>query len=662
MRFEQSGNALIGRAGNEYLQLEPWGKNALRVRCTVLPALSGLAHALTEEVEKGNAQIVTDPHVSSITNGRIRAEVNESGTIAFFRDDTRVLYEYNRFYGVPLTRESRCLKVPPREFTGLSSDSFKLAVRFERNDGERIYGMGQYQQPHLDLMGCTLDLEQRNSQMAIPFALSSQGYGFLWNLPATGKVNFGRNLTEWFADETDEMDYWITVADTPAELVENYTAVVGRAPAMSRDYMGLWQCKLRYRTPEEVLEVAHKYEEQGIHLNVIVIDFFHWPYQGSWRFDETYWPEDKVKAMCDELHRMGIKVMVSVWPSVDKRSENYAEMADLGLLSRSDRGSGETYDYQGECATIDPFNPATREYLWKKCKENYSRLGIDLFWLDNSEPDSIIYHFDNIRYCTGRASKVGLEFPKNYLRGFYEGMTAAGQKDIVNLVRCAWVGSQKYAGLFWSGDVPSTFEAFRDQVVAGLNIGIAGIPWWTTDIGGFMTDDVNDPDFVELLLRWYEYAVFSPILRMHGDRGPYDIPPLDTRDFGGGYLHTGQPNEIWSYGAEPERIMKKHLELRLSLVDYIDSIYKEASENGSPLLRTMFYEFPQDAKCWEVEDQYMFGGKYLVAPVLELGQREREVYLPAGKWEDIHTGKVYDGGVTLTCPAPIDFIPVFRLV
>ena len=223
--------------------------------------------------------------------------------------------------------------------------------------------MGQYQQPFLDLKGCTLELAQRNSQVTIPFALSSLGYGFLWNNPATGRATFGKNLTEWIADETDEMDYWITVDETPAKIIENYTAVVGRAPKLSKDYLGLWQSKLRYRTPEEVLTVARHYHEMGIQLNVIVIDFFHWPYQGSWRFDETYWPEDKVKAMCDELHAMNIKVLVSVWPSVDKRSENYEPMLSLGYLSRTERGAIETYNYQGECATIDVFNPGAREYL-----------------------------------------------------------------------------------------------------------------------------------------------------------------------------------------------------------------------------------------------------------------------------------------------------------
>ena len=239
-------------------------------------------------------------------------------------------------------------------------------------------------------------------------------------------------------------------------------------------------------------------------------------------------------------------------------------------------------------------------------------------------------------------------------------MVKESDKPVVNLLRSAWAGSQKYGNVVWSGDVPSTFEAFADQIAAGLNMGLAGIPWWTTDIGGFMTDDVKDPDFRELLIRWYEFAVFSPVLRMHGDRGPYDIPPLDNRDFGGGYLHTGQDNELWSYGEENFKIMKDQLSLRHSLIPYIKSLYEEASANGSPLLRTLFYEFPEDKKAWEVYDEYMFGSKYLVAPILHLHEFEREVYLPEGTWKEIRSGKVYMGGQVIKADAPIEAIPVFE--
>jgi len=212
----------------------------------------------------------------------------------------------------------------------------------------------------------------------------------------------------------------------------------------------------------------------------------------------------------------------------------------------------------------------------------------------------------------------------------------------------------------WSGDVYSSFEALQNSVRGGLDIGLAGIPWWTTDIGGFMESDVFTDYFKELLVRWYEWAVFTPILRLHGDRGPFTIPALDNRDWGGGYLHTGQDNEIWSYGEEAQKIMTDNLKLRWSLKDYIKSLYDEASANGSPLMRTMFYEFPEDEKCWDLDDQYMFGSDYLVAPVMYEGMRERQVYLPAGKWEDIRDGKVYDGAQTITASAPIESIPVFK--
>ena len=174
-----------------------------------------------------------------------------------------------------------------------------------------------------------------------------------------------------------------------------------------------------------------------------------------------------------------------------------------------------------------------------------------------------------------------------------------------------------------------------------------------------MTDDVADPKFRQLLIRWYQFAVYSAVLRMHGDRGPYNIPPLDDRDWGGGYLHTGQDNEMWSYGEEVYGIMRKYYELRRSMRPYISKIFAEAHENGSPLMRTMFYEFPDDEKCWELTDQYMFGPEYLVAPVLELNRFERDVYLPEGTWENLNTHEHIEGKRTIRVKAPLDEIPVF---
>ncbi|MBR0408660.1 MAG: glycoside hydrolase family 31 protein [Clostridia bacterium] len=670
MIFQQEKNVLVAKRGGETLRIEAWGRDSLRVRATMFPQFTGNGWALTEPTEATQAKTEVysetlrngegafwESPMASIENGRIKATVNRSGVITFFRDGKKILKEHFRFYDGSVTRESHCLKRPSREWLPYTAGDYRLTVRFEPSDGEKIFGMGQYQQPYMDLKGCTLELIQRNSQTTVPFAVSNLNYGFLWNNPAVGQVTFGRNVTEWKADATEDMDYWITVADTPKELLYNYTAVTGRAPMMREDCMGLWQCKLRYRTQDEVLSVARKYKELNIPIDVIIIDFFHWTVQGDWKFDKTYWPDPK--AMVDELHSMGIKVIVSVWPSVDRRSENFNEMMERGLLMRTERGAAQTYDYQGDCVTIDPTNPETRAYVWEKCKEHYYNYGIDFFWLDNSEPDLTKYDFDNYRYFIGPAMECSNIFPQWYSRTYYDPMTALGAQP-VNLLRSGWAGSQKYGNVLWSGDVPSSWESLRDQIVAGQNIGLAGIPWWNTDIGGFMEGNVNDPDFRQLLLRWYEWAVFTPVMRLHGDREPFTIPALDDRERGGGYLHTGQPTEMWALGEEIFDVMKQGYDLRISLKPYLKQIYQEAHENGSPLIRPMFYEFPEDEKCWNLPGQYMFGPDYLVAPVFTPDTFERDVYLPKGLWQEIHTGETVTGEQTITAKAPINYIPVYK--
>ncbi len=673
MKFINDNGALVFYHNGEMGRIEAWGKDSLRVRTTMHQEFSGNFWALTEDVCKAGARVtigkedhwvgdgtIDQKEFATIENGNIKAVVNFGGIISFYKNDKLILREYFRMYDGTISRESRCLKVVNREWKGIIGGSeYSLNLKFEANKGEKIFGMGQYQQPDMDMKGCVLELAQRNSQISVPFYISSLGYGMLWNNPAVGKVTFGKNYTEWLARSTKEMDYWITAKDTPKEILASYTDATGHADMFPEDLMGLWQCKLRYRTQDEVLSVARQYQKEGIKIDQIVIDFFHWTVQGDWKFDTKYWPDPK--AMVDELHSMGIKVIVSVWPSVDRKSENFGPMSEQGLLIKTERGAAQTYDYQGDCVEIDPFNPKTREYVWNVCKKNYYDFGIDAFWLDNSEPDYGVYDFENYRYCDGPALAMSNMYPQMYSRVFYDKMKDLG-KPVVNLLRCAWAGSQKYGNVVWSGDVPSTFEAFKDQLQAGLNMGLAGIPWWTTDIGGFMTDDVNDPDFRQLLIRWYQFAVYSAVLRMHGDRGPYNIPALDDRDWGGGYLHTGQPNELWSYGEDNYKIMKHYYDIRISMHDYIKHLYEEAHKNGSPLIRAMFYEFPDDAKCWELDDQYMFGEKYLVAPIFELNKFERDVYLPEGSWKLTSTGEIFEGQKTVSVKAPIEYSPVFERV
>lgn len=650
--FEIKENMLQISRNGETVVICAQGQDALRVRATMNCAFDDRDWAL-EGAAAGNADIRLEGDSAVITNGAISARVDRLGKIRFYRSGVQILEEYYRCYEYDMPH-TPSLRIVAREYKPIRGGDYECTLRFEAQK-EKLYGMGQYQQDCLDLKGCTLELAQRNSQASVPFLLSSLGYGFLFNQPAVGKVTFAKNVTEWHVESVRQLDYWITVG-TPKQILANYTALAGRAPEFPENALGLWQCKLRYRTQEEGLSVAREYHRRGIPLDVIVIDFFHWTRQGEWKFDPVYWPDPA--AMVRELKSYGIRCMISVWPTVDKKSENFAEMRENGLLIRPERGS-QCFDFLGDSYLYDATNPAAQAYLWDKCRRNYFEDGIDMFWLDEAEPEYTAYDFDNYRYYLGTDLQVGNVYPVMHAKAFWDGQTAAGQKDICNLIRCAWAGSQKYGVVLWSGDIIGNFETLRDQFAAGLNVSLAGIPWWTTDIGGFFVD-VTAPGHKELLVRWFEWATFCPVLRLHGDKGPCESAPLDDRDWGGGFCHTGRDNELWSYGEDVYEILKHYVAVREQMKPYLKEVMREASENGSPVMRAMFYEFPDDPMCWEADEQYMFGSRYLVAPVLYAGMAERDVYLPAGKWKNMATGEVLAGGQKVTVAAPLEVIPVFE--
>lgn len=559
----------------------------------------------------------------------------------------------------PGGKKTSPLGIPGRELKPIIGGDYQATLRLEAFDDEKIYGMGQRQEKQLNYKGCILELAQRNTQATVPFVLSNRGYGFLWNNPAIGQVTFANNETKWEARDTDQLDFWVTAADSPAQTVENYTAATGKVPMMPKFASGFWQCKLRYKTQEELLKVAHEYKDKGLPINVIVIDFFHWPNQGEWKFDPKYWPDPK--GMVDELKQLGIKLMVSIWPTVDVNSENYDEMNDKGYLVRSERMYQDSYHFMGNETFFDATNPGARKYVWDKAKQNYYDNGVRMFWLDEAEPEyGFMYDFDHFRYYQGPALKLSNVYPLEYAKAFYEGQKAAGQKDIMNLVRCVWAGSQKYGVVLWSGDVHSTFESLQKQVVAGLNAGLSGISWWTTDIGGFTGGNVHDPQFHELLTRWFQFGTFCPVMRLHGFREPAEqtIEHADrmfNQPFGSGAF-----NEIYKYPRPTYEILRKYLFMREAIRPYVMEQMKEAHTDGTPVMRPLFYDFAKDGQTWDISDEYMFGPDVLVAPILHAGQTKRDVYLPASEdWIDVNTKQTYHGGQTVTVDCPIDTLPLF---
>ncbi|MEZ2586258.1 TIM-barrel domain-containing protein [Kluyvera intermedia] len=660
----QHANAIEWRFERQILRIEPWGEHSLRVRATCAPRFNNEAHALLSSVN-GQTTIVQDAETLTLTHGNISAVLNLKGQLAFYNQRGELLLEemwrQRSTVGIGASEKSQdkyvsALKLDGREFKPLPGGKYQLTVRFEARDGERFYGMGQYQQPWLDLKGCSLELAQRNSQASVPFLQSNLGYGLLWNNPAIGEAVLAKNHTVWTARVTEEMDYWITAGDSVAQVTRQYASATGTPPPAPEFISGLWQCKLRYRNQQEVLEVAREYHRRHLPLSVMVIDFFHWPNQGTWCFDPIDWPDPK--AMVEELESLGIKLMVSVWPTVEARSPLFPQMKAKGWLVTSDRGVQVNLDFMGNTTFYDATHPQARQFVWETVKKNYYDLGIKLFWLDEAEPEYRAYDFDNYRYHAGPVLEVGNRYPRDFAQGFYDGLHDAGEKEIVNLVRCSWAGSQRYGVLAWSGDVHSSFHAFRNQLAAGLNMGLAGIPWWTTDIGGFQGGNIHDPAFHELLIRWFQWAVFCPVLRMHGYREPR-VQPAESYRNGIPQCDSGSPNELWSYGEENYAIMQHWLGVRETLRPYIDKLYENAHNHGDPLMRPMFWHYPDEPQSWQTEDQYLFGEDLLVAPVMQAGQRQREVWLPGEHcWVSLD-GERYQGGQRVTVAATLETIPLF---
>jgi alpha-D-xyloside xylohydrolase len=359
--------------------------------------------------------------------------------------------------------------------------------------------------------------------------------------------------------------------------------------------------------------------------------------------------------MVRELEDMGVKLMVSVWPSVNPRSRNFAEMERRGLLVRTERGVPGLMSFldpdedQIYVHYYDSTNPEARQFIWEQVREGYYRHGIKVWWLDACEPEIRPRDPENLRCHAGPGLAVINIYPMLHARGFYEGMRAEGEEEIISLCRSAWAGSQRYAAAVWSGDIRSTFEALQTQVRAGLNIGLSGIPWWTTDIGGFFGGDISTPYFRELIVRWFQYGVFCPLFRLHGFRLPNEA-----------FWDSGGPNEVWSFGDEAYAIIKELLFLRERLRPYIMDQMRLAHEKGTPPMRPLFFDFPQDETCWKVDDQFMFGPDLLVAPVLEEGKRSRSVYLPAGMtWADAWSDQVFAGGQWITAESPLERIPLY---
>jgi alpha-D-xyloside xylohydrolase len=672
--FSATPDGLVCRLNAETIHIQPWGADSVRVRATVARQFRDEAlSALIPQADR-SADIDIADNRARLTNGRITAEIfivyphgepKQELNIRFLDNRTgqELLSEMRAHFGWPA----------PRHYEAKSSETWWIEATFKAYDGERFYGLGQRQHGFLDQKGCVLPLLQMNAEVNIPFAVSSRGYGFLWNNPAVGRVELGRSLTRWVAESARQVDYWVT-AGSPADILRNYAEAAGRSPPFPEWASGFWQCRLRYRNQEELLSVAREHKRRGLPLSCIVIDFFHWTRQGEWKFDPVAWPNPE--AMVKELKSMGVELMVSIWPTVNTNAEDFARMQQEGWLIQAERGlpvfknfidtdTGPTF--RVPVGFYDSTNPAAREFVLARVKENYFSHGIRAYWLDACEPEARPGHPEIMRLHLGNGLEVLNAYPLFHVRGFHEAMEQAGEKEPMFLCRSAWAGSQRYGAALWSGDIRSTFQSFREQIRAGLNAGLSGIGWWTTDIGGFYDGNGEDPEFRELLVRWFQFGAFCPIFRLHGFRIPEEVAKMKekpAKPYGKDavlvFTDTGGPNEVWSWGEEIQGILTHYLLLRERLRPYVMGLMETYSRTGAPPMRPLFFDFPDDPDAAAVEDSYMFGPDLLVAPVLHYQARTRSVYLPAGAtWTDVWTGEQWPGGRTIEVDVPLDRIPLF---
>lgn len=641
------GNQIILRAPHGMWVVEPYGKNTVRCRATRNTKISDEKWTLLD-VPEADCTWQREENKGTFVNGDLSVTVENCAP-----------YFPGR---ISVFRKGRCILTTRQEgdaanmFLHTEGDHYRTSVSFEAHPDEHFYGLGQEQQDHFDRKGGTYDLMHFNTKSTIPYVYSSLGYGFLWNNPSPGHVELGINRTLWCADSTYQADFLVFVGDTPADVAKTYADLTGYAPHFPDWASGFWQCKLRYEDQEELLEVAREYKARGIPVSAIVIDFFHWTEQGEWKFDPKYWPDPE--KMCRELKEMGIRPVVSIWPTINPNSENWRAMDEGGMLVRTETGQYGTFQFYGQQTFIDPTHPDTRAFVWQKVRQNYYDKGIPNFWLDEAEPEVHPQQFGHLHFFAGNGAQTAMLYPYYYCKMFYDGLKEAGEKDVILLTRAAYPGSQKFGAAVWNGDIPSDWRALRQSVVSGLSMAVCGIPWWNSDIGGFLFGDTESDDFRELIVRWFQFGLFCPVMRLHGLRKR----PESQKPRNPGIIEpAGGPNEIWKFGDRAYEIIQKIIHLRERLRPYIAQQLDITSRTGLPLMQPMFYRFPEDETCYRLSDQYFFGSEILFAPIVEKGQTERKVYLPQGKWQRTGTGEVYEGSQWVTVQADLSrfiaFVP-----
>jgi alpha-D-xyloside xylohydrolase len=537
-----------------------------------------------------------------------------------------------------------------------------VGATFSSPNDEHYYGLGQNQEGFLDHRGhpvhCWADYKAAGGpSFCVPFMVTNKGYGLLWDNPSRTTIEPGFNeQTKWTSDVGDRVSFFVIAGSTVDEIYAGYKLLTGPTPLLPKAAYGYIQCKQRYASQKEVLDVAQGYRDRHLPADVMVVDWFYYTKMGQMDMDPKFWPDPA--AMNKQLHDMGFETMISVWPRFVPEDRYYAELRQKGWFIHLADGTpidGLPYDRAG--SDIDTTNPDAAAWYWKTIRDNIISKGFDSLWADETEPD---LPPNGSYFHVGPGTRFFNVYPLFHTAALYNGFRKdePGRRALI-LSRDAYLGVQRNGAIVWSSDIYPSWDAFKRQIPTGLDFSASGLTYWSNDTGGWQYlppehhpahTPLLDPsdaraniggydDYPELYTRWFQYATFLPIFRAHGSR---------------------TSNEVWSYGSQAAPILEKYLRLRYELMPYIYSLGYHTWITGAPFMRALPLDFPNDPKVTDMRDEYMFGPAFLVAPVTEQGATSRTVYLPAGTdWYNYWTNERVSGGQTITVSAPIDTIPLF---
>jgi alpha-D-xyloside xylohydrolase len=505
---------------------------------------------------------------------------------------------------------------------------------------ESFYGLGQHQAGVWNYRGEAVDLSQDNTNISIPFFLSSNGYGIFWNNSSRSRFN-NRFLNALYlsSEVADVLDYYFLYGPEFDKVIGEYRELTGATPMFGKWAYGFWQCKNKYNTQEELLGVAHKYRQLHIPADNMVQDWFWWYTMGEPVFDKARYPDPP--GMVKDLHKNNFHLMISFWPYFRPGTKTYEDMDKRGFFIDKTRVGAF---HPAQMGLYDTFNPEARKYYWNLMDQALFKIGVDAWWLDTTEPETEDRETNILvtnETFLGNGARYANMFPLMTTSAVYQGQrSASDKKRVFILSRSAFAGAQRNAAAVWSGDVNSDWVFLKKQIPAGLNYSISGLPYWTTDIGGFVSGNPDDPEYRELFIRWFQFGTFNPLLRVHGTRS------------------TNQ-NELWSYGADAQKILVSYDALRYRLLPYIYSMAWMTTSQGYTPMRGLVMDFRTDPRTASIGDQFMFGPAFLVSPVTDPGANTRRTYLPKGKWYDFWTGSSVEGPRAIDAAAPIEKLPLF---